>query len=66
MKSTVSVVKLSKQAGHILAHLKWLPKEVLDVINRFPFISYPLRVMAILSILENSSGLFRPGLQVFF
>ena len=37
MKSTVSVVKLSKQAGHILAHLKWLPKEVLDVINRFPF-----------------------------
>ena len=37
MKSTVSIVKLSKQAGHILAHLSWLPNEVLDVINLFPF-----------------------------
>ena len=37
MNCTISAVKLSRQAGHIFPHLTWLPKEVLEVINRFPF-----------------------------
>jgi hypothetical protein len=37
MNSTVSTIKLSRQAGHILPHLTWLPKEVLEIIKRFPY-----------------------------
>lgn len=37
MNSSISIVKLSKQAGHILPHLTWLPQKVLETINRFPY-----------------------------
>lgn len=37
MNSSIPIVKLSRQAGHILPHLTWLPKEVVETINRFPY-----------------------------
>ena len=55
MNSTVSIVKLSRQAGHILPHLTWLPKEVLEITNRFPYHSARLFAAGMDYVLNNKA-----------
>ncbi len=55
MNSTVSIIKLSRQAGHILPHLTWLPKEVLEITNRFPYHSARLFAAGMDYVLNNKA-----------
>lgn len=50
MTSNLPIVRLSQQAGRILPHLNWLPNEVIDIINRFPY---------------HSARLFAAGMDYF-
>ncbi len=58
MNNTISIITLSKQAGHILRHLSWLPEEVLSIVNRFPYHSARLFAIGMDYVLDSDNYRF--------
>lgn len=53
MNNTISIITLSKQAGHILRHLSWLPEKVFSIVKGFPYHSARLFAIGMDYVLDS-------------